>query len=403
VDRVLLIVPKEGYRTADFVDAARALHCEAVIASDGPQLVDATALRIDLRSPDRAAAQIIDAAAARPFDAIVAADDAGVVPAALAAERLGLRHNPPQAAMATRDKLRMRELLAAGGMAQPAFRAAGDEAAAVRAADALGHPCVVKPRTLSASTGVLRADDADAVRSAAALALELDRPPLLVERFVGGAEIAVEALLRDGALEPLAVFDKPDPLDGPTFPETLYVTPSRHPPAVLQAADAAVAAAAAAIGLREGPVHAELRLTPAGPEILELAARTIGGLCARTLRFGLGISLEQLVLRAALGRPLGDLRRSDAASGVMMLPVPAAGTLRSVSGVEQARAVDGVVGVEITIPPGRKVRPLPRDGRYLGFVFARGSDPAAVESSLRAAAGMIDADIRVAFTNSEPG
>src|SRR2546423_449672 len=291
--RVLLIVPKEGYRTADFVDAARALHCEAVIASDGPQLVDATALRIDLGSPDRAAAQIIEAAAARPFDAIVAADDAGVVPAALAAERLGLPRNPPQAAMATRDKLRMRELLAAGGLAQPALRAAGDEAA--------------------------------------------------------------------------------------------------------------VAAAAAAIGLREGPVHAELRLTPAGPVMLELAARTIGGLCARTLRFGLGISLEQLVLRAALRRPLGDLRRSDAASGVMMLTVPAAGTLRSVSGVERARAVDGVVGVEITIPPGRKVRPLPRDGRYLGFVFARGSDPAEVEASLRAAAGMIDADIRVAFTNSEPG
>ncbi len=386
-------MPGDGYRTGDFVDAARALRCDVVIASDGRQLVDRSSIRLDLRDPERAARQIVDAASAAPLDAVVAADDAGVVPAAIAAAELGLRHNPPDAAMATRDKLRMRELLAAAGVPQPAFMAAPDTEAAAIAAASLGYPCVVKPRTLSASAGVQRADGPDALRAAAGLALELDEPPLLVERFAGGPEIAIEALLRDGRLEPLAVFDKPDPLDGPTFPETLYVTPSRHAADELDAALALVGAAAASIGLRDGPVHAEVRLTAGGPILLEVAARTIGGLCARTLRFGLGISLEQLVLRAALGRPLGDLRRADAASGVLMLPVPAAGMLRGVDGIEQARDVPGEVGVEITIPAGREVRPLPFDGRYLGFVFARGPEPAAVEAALRTAGGLIHVDV----------
>ena len=391
--RVLLIVPGDGYRTGDFVDAARALRCDVVIASDGRQLVDRSSVPLDLRDPERAARQIVDAASSAPLDAVVAADDAGVVPAAIAAAELGLRHNPPDAAMATRDKLRMRELLAAAGVPQPAFAAAADAEAAVTAAASLGYPSVVKPRTLSASAGVQRADDPDTVRAAAGIALELDEPPLLVERFAGGPEIAVEALFRDSRLEPLAVFDKPDPLDGPTFPETLYVTPSRHPADELDGALALVGAAAAAIGLRDGPVHAEVRLTADGPILLEVAARTIGGLCARTLRFGLGISLEQLVLRAALGRPLGDLRRADAASGVLMLPVPSMGTLRGVHGTDAARDVPGVIGVEITIPVGREVRPLPFDGRYLGFVFARGPKPAAVEAALRTAGGLIHVDI----------
>jgi biotin carboxylase len=393
LSRVLLIVPGDGYRTGDFVDAARALRCDVVIASDSRQLVDRSSVRLDLRDPERAARQIVDAASARPLDAVVAADDAGVVPAAIAAAELGLRHNPPDAAMATRDKLRMRELLAGAGVPQPAYVAAADAEAAATAAASLGYPCVVKPRTLSASTGVQRADGPEALRAAAGLALTLDEPPLLVERFAGGPEIAVEALLRDGRLEPLAVFDKPDPLDGPTFPETLYVTPSRHPDDAIEAALAVVAAAASAIGLRDGPVHAEVRLATGGPLLLEVAGRTIGGLCGRTLRFGLGISLEQLVLRAALGRPLGDLRRADAASGVLMLPVPAAGIMRGVHGIDEARGVPGVIGVEITVPPGREVQALPLDGRYLGFVFARGPEPAAVEASLRAAGSLIRPDI----------
>jgi hypothetical protein len=212
---------------------------------------------------------------------------------------------------------------------------------------------------------------------------------------VPGAEIAVEGLLDGGELTVLAVFDKPDPLEGPYFEETMLVTPTRLPPVRAAAVERTVADAAAALGLSEGPVHAELRLPAGGPPtVLELAARTIGGLCARALRFGLGVSLEELVLRCALGLPLDGLARERAAAGVTMLPIPAAGTLEEVRGVEEARAVPGVAGIELSIRPGRPVRPLPEGDRYLGFVFAHGDLPEDVERSLRAAEAQID--VRVA-------
>jgi hypothetical protein len=221
--------------------------------------------------------------------------------------------------------------------------------------------------------------------------------PLLVEEYVPGAEVAVEGLLSGGDLEVLAVFDKPDPLVGPYFEETIYVTPSRLPPDRLARVHALTADAVTALGLTEGPVHAELRLgepAPGGGEdgarVLEVAARTIGGLCARTLRFGAGIALEELVLRHALGLPTDGLTREPAASGVMMLPIPRAGVLVGVRGQDAARAVPGVVGLEITINPGRPVRPLPEGDRYLGFVFARGATPAEVEDSLRRAHATLD-------------
>jgi biotin carboxylase len=223
-----------------------------------------------------------------------------------------------------------------------------------------------------------------------------DGGDLLIEDFVPGAEVALEGLLQAGTLRTLAVFDKPDPLDGPYFEETIYVTPSRLPAGTRDAIVAQAAAAARACGLREGPIHVELRL-PAGrdPVVLELAARTIGGLCARTLRFGAGIALEELVLRHALGLSLEDLKRTDAASGVMMLPIPHAGVLRQVAGQGAARAVPGIVGLEISIASGRPVRPLPEGDRYLGFLFARGETPADVEDALRTAHAELD--VRIAL------
>jgi hypothetical protein len=245
---------------------------------------------------------------------------------------------------------------------------------------------------LSASRGVIRADDAGAARRAEARIRAILRDagedaagPLLAERYVPGAEVAVEALLREGALEVLAVFDKPDPLEGPYFEETIYVTPSRLPADVLERVEESAAAAAAALGLREGPVHAELRVCDGAVTVLELAARSIGGLCSRALRFGAGISLEEVILRHALRLPLGEHGRERAASGVMMLPIAAGGTLRAVEGLEEARAVPGVEDVRITIPLGREVVPLPEGDRYLGFAFARASMPEQVEAALRAA------------------
>jgi biotin carboxylase len=270
----------------------------------------------------------------------------------------------------------------------------------VAAAEEVGWPVVVKPVSLSASRGVIRADAPAGARAAAArvwtILDEDGHPadePIIVEAYVPGEEVAVEALLRSGRLEVLAVFDKPDPLTGPYFEETIYVTPSRLPAEGQAAIAAAVGEAAAAIGLTEGPVHAELRVDPAGrPWILELAARTIGGLCARTLRFAAGVTLEELVLRHALGLPV-DPRRERVAAGVMMLPIPAPGRLVAVRGQDEARAVPGITALEVSIRPGGEVRPLPEGDRYLGFLFARASTPAAVEDALRTAHAHLEVEI----------
>jgi biotin carboxylase len=244
-------------------------------------------------------------------------------------------------------------------------------------------PSVVKATSLSGSRGVIRANDEQELDAALARVREISDGDVLVEAYVPGAEVAVEGLLVDGELHVLATFDKPDPLVGPYFEETIYVTPSRLPRRTLDAIETTVASACAAIGLREGPVHAELRLPDEGPVVLEVAARSIGGLCSRTLAFGAGISLEEVILRHAMDLPLGDLTRERNASGVMMIPIPASGTLRTVEGVDDARAVDGVVGLEITVPRGQAVRTLPEGDRYLGFIFATGTTPDEVEASLR--------------------
>jgi biotin carboxylase len=345
---------------------------------------------VDLDDAEGAAALVTRLDDEGPVDAIVAVDDRGVVLAAAAAERLGLPHNPPDAVRVTRDKAALRRRLSGTEVSQPAFVvvAPGDDAGA--AAESIGFPVVVKPTGLSGSTGVIRADDVDGARAAATRIAPLWDGDLIVERFVAGAEVAVEGLLRDGELEILAVFDKPDPMDGPYFEETIYVTPSRQPAAVLRDVESLVARACLGIGLREGPVHAEARLAIDGAVLLEVAARSIGGLCSRALTFGAGVSLEELVLRHALGMPTEGLARERDASGVMMLPIPRTGVLREVRGQEAARAVPGVRGLEITIVKGRPVKALPEGDRYLGFLFATGPAPADVETSLRAAAAALE-------------
>ena len=393
---VVLLLHSESYRAADFLQAARQLGADITVASDrrNPVAPDAEdgVLEVHLAQPHIAAAALVEYASETAVDAIVAVDDQGVATAALASEQLGLAHNPPAAVSATRNKADMRRRLEAHGVSQPAFRVAKNVGEARAAASRLGYPVVVKPVSLSASQGVIRVNRADEVpktieriRSITEANGRVSEEPLLVERFIPGAEVAVEGLVRRGSLEILAIFDKPDPLDGPYFEETIYVTPSRLPRPAQAAIRHVTAAAANALGLSEGPVHAELRVRDSQAWMLEIAARSIGGLCARSLRFGLGLSLEQLILRHALGLPIHDLALTDVAAGVMMLPIPRAGRLLAVRGVERARAVDGVAGVEITIGPGQDLVPLPEGSRYLGFVFARGREPGAVEAALRAA------------------
>ena len=407
MSRVLLVLPTATYRAPDFVEAAARLGAELVVGSEHRQALSESmgdrAMVLSLRQPLRAADQVARLAERTPLDAVVAVDDGGTQVAAFVAERLGLRGNPPEAVERTRDKAAMRAALASEGVPQPDFRVLrpGDEPADVAAE--LGFPVVIKPLSLSMSRGVIRADSPDAAAAAAlrirAILADAGEEPaqrLLAERFVPGAEVAVEGLMRDGRLEVLAIFDKPDPLDGPYFEETIYVTPARLPAEALAAVEREAARAAEALGLRDGPVHAELRVGDDGVTVLELAARSIGGLCSRSLRFGLGMSLEELILRHALDLPLDGIRRESGAAGVMMLPIPAAGVLREVRGVEAARAVDDIGGVEITIAPGRRVRPLPEGDRYLGFVFAKASTPDAVEAALREAHSLLDVEIAAA-------
>lgn len=404
MSRVLLILPTGTYRAADFVRAAAVLGAEVVVASEHRQAMaramDDRALVVPLGRPEAAADAIVELARRRPLDAVVAVDEQGVLAAALAGERLGLASNPPAAVAATRDKAAARAVLAAAGVAQPPFRVVGPGGDVAAAAVAVGLPCVVKPVSLSGSQGVIRADDpAGATVAAGRIRSILDEAgddchgPLLVEAFVPGSEVALEGLLRGGALEVLALFDKPDPLDGPYFEETIYVTPSRLPEGVQASVATLVGAGAAALGLREGPVHAEVRVDGDAVTLLEIAARSIGGLCSRALRFGAGISLEEVILRHALGLGLGDLRREHSASGVMMVPIPRSGLLQQVGGVDAARAVPGVEVVELTVTRGRRVVALPEGDRYLGFVFARGSTPEGVEAALRAAHGCLEVEI----------
>jgi biotin carboxylase len=397
--RILLLIPSRTYRTKDFVEAARALEVEVVVGSERPSPLAARspgrALQLDLDDPEAGRRAIEEFARRHPLDAIVPVDDGSTLVAAAGAAALGLPHNRFEAVAASRDKARLRELLAAAGLNTPRFRVWPADADPEEVPSAT-FPVVVKPVDLSGSRGVIRADDPDGLAAAFARVASIVRSPdvcppgaepqrIIVEDFIPGVEVAVEGLLRGGHLEVLAIFDKPDPLDGPFFEETIYVTPSRLPAATQALVRQTTAAATRAIGLTEGPIHAELRLNERGAWVLEVAARSIGGLCARTLRFGAGVPLEELIIRHAARLPLPSLERERAAAGVMMLPIPRAGTLREVRGQEAARAVPGIEGLTITIPVGSPVVPLPEGDRYLGFMFARADEPAEVEAALREA------------------
>jgi biotin carboxylase len=395
--RVLLLVPARTYRATDFLIAASRMGLELVVGSDGAlPLGGHPVVRVNPNDPERSVARLV--AESGPVDAVVAADTPMLVLAAAAAARLGLPHNRVEAVRAAADKATQRRMWAAAGVAQPAFRivpAGASEDALQDAAARVGYPCVVKAVSLSGSQGVLRADDgaaaADAARRIRQILRVAGRPtdePLLVEAYIPGWELSVDGLLTRGELTVTAVFDKPDTPQGPTFEETVLLTPSRLPQPILCEALRAAERAAGALGLRYGPIHAELRLDTRHrgrrPTMLELAARSIGGLCSRALCFLDGASLEQLVLANALDRHVTTQRLARPA-GVLMLPVERAGVLQAVHGRTQAAAVPGITGLSITIPVGQPVQPLPEGDRYLGFVFAEATTHQEVQEALRAA------------------
>lgn len=411
---LLLLVPSTSYRLEDFRAAARRLGVPLLVGSDRCHCVEENFgdlpddVALDYRDPETAAEKIVGLAAARRIAGIVPASDGAAVLASLAARRLGLPANPPEAARRAADKHASRTAMAAAGVPVPPFRLRSLDEDAEAAAREASYPCVLKPLVLSGSRGVIRADDPAGFVAAwrridrILKGARRERRPIegragrriLIERFVPGAEVAVEGLLRGGALEVLALFDKPDPLDGPFFEETIYVTPSRHPADLQRSIADVTARACGALGLVEGPIHAELRLPREGPVVLEVAARSIGGLCSRTLRFGAGLSLEEVLVAHAVGIPMDQLRRDARAAGVMMIPIPRAGILHGVAGQEAARAVPGIEDLAITAPVGRELQPLPEGDSYLGFLFARGDRPEEVEAALREAHARLRIDIR---------
>ena len=388
--RLLLLLPTTTYRTAAFVDAARRIGVELTVASEQPSTLEtanpAGLLTLDFKNPERAADQAREFARRHAIDAVVGVDDDTAVIASVVAAGLRLRGNPVEASQAARNKHRQRELLAKHRVPAPQFALHSLARDPQELARSITYPCVLKPLHLSASRGVIRADNpAGFVAAHARLVAILNGcdTEFLVEDFVPGYEVALEGLLLNRRLHVLAIFDKPDPLDGPFFEETIYVTPSRVPAPLQKAIVECAERATRALGLVEGPVHAELRYNERGPWLIELAARPIGGRCSAVLRFGDGVSLEELILRHALGMPLPSLAREKAAAGVMMIPIPGAGVLREVRGIAEAKAVPLVEDVQITAHPGERLVPFPEGSRYPGFIFARGETPSAVEAALR--------------------
>lgn len=399
--RVVLLLSPATYRAGAFMEAGERIGLDLVRALDLPDALATqwhVALGLDFADTSGSVARLVDVAAGdcrESLRAILAVDDRGAMIAAEASVRLGLPHNDPDSALAARDKFVMRERLEAGGVPVPGYARYETTIDPATIADEIEYPCVVKPLLLSGSRGVIRANDPAGFVEAFTRTRRIvevtgnsgDVHCILVERFVPGVEVALEGLLTGGSLRTLALFDKPDPLDGPFFEETIYITPSRLPVEIQAAISRRTAESAAAIGLREGPVHAELRIDLELGEIwtIELAGRSIGGLCSSVLEFGAGMGLEELILRHAAGIPLGSIERSAEAAGVMMIPIPKAGMLRCVDGIDAAEAVEGVTGITITAPLNQPIVPLPEGESYLGFIFARATAPERAEAALREA------------------
>jgi biotin carboxylase len=395
--RLLLFAATTGYQLRTFADAARRLNLDLTLATDRCHVLEDPwgdhAIPVRFTDIPRS----LEALRGGQFDGIAAVGDRAAVLAAETARMLEIPFHPPDAARACHDKYLARQIFQAAGLPVPRFfRVPLDELPAAAAGRA-PYPCVLKPLGLSASRGVIRANNAHEFRGAfqrikAMLdhGVEHDRY-LQVEAYIPGREFAVEGLVTHREPRILAIFDKPDPLEGPFFEETIYVTPSRESQAVHESISSTVLQAVKALGLYHGPFHAELRVNPSGAWMLEVAARPIGGLCAKALRFGRDIPLEELILRHAIGEDVSKFEVAEGASGVMMIPIPRAGVYQDVEGLEAAAATRGVDDMIITAKTGQMLVPLPEGAAYLGFIFARRATPAETESALR------DAHARLTF------
>jgi biotin carboxylase len=412
--RALILSTTTGYQLRSFGDAAERAGIDLMFATDRCHRIDDpwrdAAVAVRFHEQDASLRAIVAAARTAPVDGVVAVGDRPVVLAARAAEALGLRGNPPAAAAAAINKKLSREAFTRAGLAVPWFFETGAPAAQLVDDPRISYPCVVKPLGLSGSRGVIRADTPEALQAAVArvrtllarkdvraLRSGLD-DNILIEGFIRGREYAIEGVLTAGAFRCFAIFDKPVPLDGPFFEETIYVTPSHLSAPAQQLVVEHVSRAARALGLLNGPVHAECRMGADGVFLLEVAPRPIGGLCSRVLRFTRApapdeVTLEDVLLRHAVGQDISSYVREPCAAGVMMIPIPRRGTLRRVSGIERAAATSGIEDVRITAKTDQLLEPLPEAASYLGFIFARGTDPQSVSDALNGAHAQLEFEI----------
>jgi biotin carboxylase len=402
VPRLLLFAATTGYQIRVFADAARRLGFDLTLATDRCHILEdpwgdrAIAVKFD-RIPES-----VEALRGLKFDGVAAVGDRPAVLAAAAAEALGIPFHPLASAEACHDKSLARELYRSAKMHVPWFRTASPEDDPASLARSVPYPCVLKPLGLSASRGVIRANHEAEFVAAFDRIHRLGELRIQIERYIPGREFAIEGLVTAGHLYPVAIFDKPDRLEGPYFEETIYVTPSREPAAVQRDLLHTAAQAVRALGLRHGPVHIELRHNSEGAWILETHARPIGGLCAKALRSRGNVPYEELILRHAVGEDVHAVQLEGPASGVMMIPIPKAGIYESVDGMEEASAVPHIEEIVVTAQPGQELVPLPEGSTYLGFIFARAAKPGAVESALRAAHARLRFQIATALPTLRP-
>jgi formate-dependent phosphoribosylglycinamide formyltransferase (GAR transformylase) len=402
--RLLLFAATTGYQIRVFADAARRLGADLTLATDRCHVMEDpwgdSAIPVKFDRVEES----LETLRGMQFDGVAAVGDRPAMLAAEAAEMLGVPFHPPAAARACNDKYLARQLYQAAGLRVPPFFRApfteDPEAVAARAP----YPCVLKPLGLSASRGVIRANNVAEFVAAFERIRKIADAYLQVESYIPGREFAVEGLVTAGQFQPIAIFDKPDPLEGPFFEETIYITPSREPEDVQRALLETTARAVSALGLWHGPVHAELRYNGEGAWMLEAHARPIGGLCAKILQVGHAlacpVSLEEMILRHALGEDVSQFHLLPGASGVMMIPIPKDGIYRAARGLEEASA--GVEEIIITATPGQRLIPLPEGASYLGFIFARGGSSQEVEAALRHAHSSLRFDIATALETFKP-
>ncbi len=389
---LILLASVQTYRSSPFVAAARRLGLEVIFGQDLPLPLhekSKSLLALDYLDLPHSTKKIVEFAKEKPIGAIMGLDDSGTLLASRANAALDLSPNDPELIFSTRDKYLMRKRFLKDGVPSPNFEHHLISEDFEELSKKVQYPCVIKPTTMSGSRGVMRANNPQefvAYVQRLVPLLNADRcEEFLVEDYIPGVEVALEGLLDNGKLHVLAIFDKPDPLEGPFFEETIYITPSKLPADVQKEIAKAADMAANSLGLKQGPLHAELRYNDKGPWLLEVAARSIGGLCSQSLRFGTETTLEELILRQAFGMDLKGTKRTAGADGVMMIPIPEAGMLKAVEGIEEAKAIPYITDIEITTKLNYPLLPLPEGNSYLGFIFATGDKPSEVENAIRLA------------------